>query len=99
MRTLDVTLARPFRIGDRFVVEPSLSAFNVLNFANFDGPGNQSQRGTERNRRIGERHHRRPDRITNRIGPGSGVFIRWAPRARSSSESGLLSSARHCLAR
>ena len=35
-------------IGDRFVFEPSVSAFNVLNFANFDGPGNRLQRGAER---------------------------------------------------
>ena len=41
LRTLDLTLARPFRFGDRFVLEPSVSAFNVFNFANFDGPGNR----------------------------------------------------------
>ncbi len=79
MKTLDVTLARPFRMRDRFVVEPSLSAFNVLNFANFDGPGNKlsgilngtigSVNGTSAT-----------DRITNRIGPGSGLFTLGAPR-------------------
>ena len=79
MKTLDVTLARPFRMGDRFVVEPSVSAFNVLNFANFDGPGNKlsgilngtigSVNGTSAT-----------DRITNRIGPGSGLFTLGAPR-------------------
>ena len=79
MRTLDVTLARPFRMGDRFVLEPSVSAFNVLNFANFDGPGNRlsgvlngtlgSVNGTSAT-----------ERITNRIGPGSGLFSLGAPR-------------------
>jgi hypothetical protein len=79
MKTLDVTLARPFRMGDRVVVEPSLSAFNVLNFANFDGPGNRlagvlngsigSVNGTSAT-----------DRITNRIAPGSGLFTLGAPR-------------------
>ena len=49
MKTLDVTLARPFRMGDRLVVEPSVSAFNVLNFANFDGPGNRLSGSAERN--------------------------------------------------
>jgi hypothetical protein len=79
MKTLDVTLGRPFRMGDRFVVEPSVSAFNVLNFANFDGPGNKlsgilngtigSVNGTSAT-----------DRITNRIGPGSGLFTLGTPR-------------------
>jgi hypothetical protein len=79
MKTFDLTLARPFRMGDRLVVEPSLSAFNVLNFANFDGPGNRltgilngtvgSVNGTSAT-----------DRITNRIGPGSGLFTLGAPR-------------------
>ena len=41
LRTFDLTLSRPLNIGDRFVLEPSVSAFNVLNFANFDGPGNR----------------------------------------------------------
>jgi hypothetical protein len=79
MKSLDVTLGRPFRMGDRFVVEPSVSAFNVLNAANFDGPGNKlsgilngtigSVNGTSAT-----------DRITNRIGPGSGLFTLGAPR-------------------
>jgi hypothetical protein len=79
MKTFDLTLARPFRMGDRFVVEPSVSAFNVLNFANFDSPGNRlsgilngtvgSVNGTSA-----------ADRITNRIGSGSGLFTLGAPR-------------------
>ena len=79
MRTLDLTLARPFKFGDRFVLEPSVSAFNVLNFANFDGPGNRlsgvlngtvgSVNGTVAS-----------ERATSRIGPGSGVFSLGAPR-------------------
>ena len=79
MKSLDLTLARPFRMGDRVVVEPSVSAFNVLNFANFDGPGNRlsgilngtagSVNGTSAT-----------DRSTNRIGPGSGLFTLGAPR-------------------
>ena len=79
MKTFDLTLARPFRMGDRFVVEPSVSAFNVLNFANFDSPGNRlsgilngtvgSVNGTSAT-----------DRITNRIGSGSGLFTLGAPR-------------------
>ena len=79
LKTFDLSLARPFRLGDRFVVEPSVSAFNILNFANFDGPGNRltgilngtvgSLNGTSAT-----------DRSTNRIGPGSGLFTSGAPR-------------------
>ena len=79
LKTFDVSLTRPFHIGDRFVVEPSISAFNILNFANFDGPGNRlsgvlngtvgSVNGTSLT-----------DRLANRIGPGSGVFSLGAPR-------------------
>jgi len=79
LRTFDVTLSRPFRMGDRFVVEPSVSAFNVLNFANFDGPGNRlsgSLNGTPGsiNGTFAQ------DRITNRVGPGSGMYTLAAPR-------------------
>ena len=80
LRTFDLTLARArSSIGDRFVLEPSVSAFNVLNFANFDGPGNRlsgalngtlgSVNGTSAS-----------ERATNRIGPGSGVYSLGAPR-------------------
>jgi hypothetical protein len=79
LQTFDVSLSRPFKIADRFVLEPSVSAFNVLNFANFDGPGNRLSgalsgavgtiNGTAAS-----------DRTANRIGPGSGVFSLGAPR-------------------
>ncbi len=79
LRTFDLTLSRPLKIGDRFVLEPSVSAFNVLNFANFDGPGNRllgvlngtagTLNGTTKT-----------ERATNRIGLGSGVFSLGAPR-------------------
>ena len=79
LKTFDLTLARPLHIGDRFVLEPSVSAFNILNFANFDGPGNRltgilngtvgSVNGTSAT-----------DRTASRIGPGSGAFTLGAPR-------------------
>jgi hypothetical protein len=79
LRTFDVSLTRPLRIGDRFVVEPSVSAFNVLNLANFDGPGNRligaltGMPGTVNGTTV-------DGRAANRIGPGSGVFTLGAPR-------------------
>ncbi len=79
LKTFDVTLSRPLKLGDRFVLEPSLSAFNILNFANFDGSGNRllgvlnGSVGTLNGTTTSER-------VTNRIGPGSGVFSLGAPR-------------------
>ena len=79
MRTLDLTLARPFKVGDRFVLEPSVSAFNVLNFANFDGPGNRLSGAL--NGTLGSVNGTvASERATSRIGPGSGVFSLGAPR-------------------
>ena len=79
LRTVNLTLARPFKFGDRFVLEPSVSAFNVFNFANFDGPGNRLSGAL--NGTLGSVNGTvASDRVTNRIGPGSGVFSLGAPR-------------------
>jgi hypothetical protein len=79
LRTFDVTLSRPLKIGDRFVLEPGVSAFNVLNFANFDGPGNRLLgvlNGT-----VGTLNGTtKTERATNRIGLGSGAYSLGAPR-------------------
>ncbi|HTW56636.1 MAG TPA: carboxypeptidase-like regulatory domain-containing protein [Terriglobales bacterium] len=40
LKTLDLKAAWPIKVGDRFVVEPSASIFNVFNFANAFQPGN-----------------------------------------------------------
>ncbi len=79
LRTLDLTLSRPLRIRDRFVLEPSVSAFNVLNFANFDAPGNRL--GGVLNGAAGEVNGTTAaSRAASRTGPGSGVFSLGAPR-------------------
>ena len=79
LRTVNLTLARPFKFGDRFVLEPSVSAFNVFNFANFDGPGNRLSGAL--NGTLGSVNGTvASERATNRIGPGSGVFSLGAPR-------------------
>ncbi len=79
LRTVDLTLARPFKFGDRFVLEPSVSAFNVFNFANFDGPGNRLSGAL--NGTLGSVNGTvASERATNRIGPGSGVFSLGTPR-------------------
>jgi hypothetical protein len=41
LKTIDLRLNWPFRVGERVRLEPNVSVFNVFNFANFGGPGNQ----------------------------------------------------------
>jgi len=79
LKTFDLTLSRPLRFGDRLVFEPSISAFNILNLGNFDASGNRllgvlnGAVGTVNGTTATER-------VTNRIGPGSGTFSFGAPR-------------------
>jgi Carboxypeptidase regulatory-like domain len=41
LKTVDLRLNWPFHVGERAVLEPTISLFNVFNFANFGGAGNQ----------------------------------------------------------
>jgi hypothetical protein len=41
LKTMDLRLTRPFQVGERVKLEPSVSVFNVFNWANFGGAGNQ----------------------------------------------------------
>ena len=79
LRSFDASLSWPVKVRDRFTLEPRISAFNIFNTANFDGPGNllggilggaagQVNGTTSANR------------ANNRIGFGSGVFAQGAPR-------------------
>jgi hypothetical protein len=79
LKTFDITLSRPLKIGDRFVLEPSVSAFNVLNFANFDGSGNRLS-GVLNGTAGSVNGTTMAGRAANRIGPGSGAFSFAAPR-------------------
>jgi hypothetical protein len=38
---MDLRLSRPFQVGERVKLEPNLSVFNLFNWANFGGAGNQ----------------------------------------------------------
>lgn len=41
LKTMDLRLSRPFQVGERVKVEPNVAIFNVFNWANFGGAGNQ----------------------------------------------------------
>jgi hypothetical protein len=69
-----------FKIKERFQIEPSVSFFNLFNFANFD-PGNDPLSGVLDATQGSV--NGTPDTLqtrTNRIGLGSGVFSSGSPR-------------------
>ncbi len=80
LRAFDFKLSWPHKFGERLTIEPSVGFYNLFNFANFDLPPNVinglltgspgSVNGTTQ-----------ADRITNRVGLGTGVFALGAPRA------------------
>jgi len=39
LKTIDLKLSWPVRVGERVSIEPNVAALNVFNFANFSGPG------------------------------------------------------------
>jgi hypothetical protein len=41
LKVFDVRLAWPYRLNERVTLEPRVSAYNILNVANFDSPGLQ----------------------------------------------------------
>jgi hypothetical protein len=90
LKTVDLRLYYPWRIGERVVVEPNVSVFNVFNFANFGGAGSQlsgvldGAPGTSLNNSSSAGFcgnstafcSSRQDRIL----PGSGTYANGAPR-------------------
>jgi len=90
LKTIDLHLSWPFQVGERFRIEPNVSAFNILNLANFGGAGRQlsgildGSPGTSINNATGAGNcgllsafcTSRLDRIT----PGSGTYGTGAPR-------------------
>ncbi len=78
LKAFDLSLAWEGKIGERVTIAPSVSVFNVFNFANYDLPtaslsgsltgGSDSINGTTQATR------------NDRVGTGTGVFALGAPR-------------------
>jgi hypothetical protein len=80
LRALDVNLGWIYKVKERVEIHPGVSFFNVLNFANFDGPSNPlsgALSGTPGS--VNGTSGQQPN--GNRLGLGSGVFALGAPRA------------------
>ena len=86
-REVSTTLAWPIKLTERFSIEPSFSAFNVFNLANFGAefgalpysltpyaPGSVGNAGSVNGTAQGS------SRESLRVGTGSGVFSLGAPR-------------------
>jgi hypothetical protein len=88
LKTLDLRLAFPIHLGDNLLIEPRVSAYNVLNLANYnspllplsgvlDGSPGRSVNNTTSNCGIVVGICTAQ---ANRIGPGSGMYSLAAPR-------------------
>ncbi len=80
LRALDLSLSWIYKVKERVEIHPGVSFFNVLNFANFDGPSNPLSgvlSGTPGS--VNGTSGQQPN--SNRLGLGSGVFALGAPRA------------------
>jgi len=79
LRAFDVNFSWIYKYKEHFQLEPGVSFFNVMNFSNFDGPGNPLSGGLSGtpgsvNGTSGEQPS------SNRLGLGSGVFALGSPR-------------------
>ena len=90
LKTIDLHLSWPFAVGERFKVEPTFTAFNVFNLANYGGPGGQlsgildGAPGTSLNNSTspgvcGNTQAFCTSRL-DRVLPGSGTYANGAPR-------------------
>ena len=78
LRAFDLSLAWSYKPAESVTIEPSVSVFNVLNLANFDGP-NQHLNGTLDG--ISGSVNGFGGHVGDRLGLGTGVFAFGAPRA------------------
>jgi carboxypeptidase family protein len=88
LKTFDLRLARPIRVREGLMIEPSVSAFNIFNFANYDEPqlllsgvldGSPGRAVNNATRNCGIVAGICTAR-SDRVGPGSGVYALGAPR-------------------
>ena len=84
LRTFDMTLAWNYHISERFSIKPSVSAYNLFNFANFDptiSPLSGSLNGSACSINGTIRHNGGTfDCPSDRVGLGTGVYALGAPR-------------------
>jgi len=84
LRTVDLNFSYPKKLGERFKIEPSISAYNAFNFANYDAPGNATtgilKLESDKSNNSGSVNSTTKATRTSRVLPGSGAFDLGAPR-------------------
>ncbi len=88
LRAFDISLNWMYKVKDKVTVQPGVSFFNVMNFANFDGPANplsgvlSGTCGSLNGTGFGAQPlcPSRGQQSNNRLGLGSGVFALGSPR-------------------
>lgn len=80
LRAFDLKISWDHKFGEHFEIEPSCGIFNLFNFANWDLPPNVLS-GLLNGSAGSVNGTTQADRITNRVGLGTGVFALGAPRA------------------
>jgi hypothetical protein len=80
LRAFDLKFSWDHKFGEHFEVEPNCGIYNLFNFANYDLPPNTLS-GLLTGTPGAVNGTTQADRITNRVGLGTGVFALGAPRA------------------
>lgn len=84
LRTFDLKLSYPRKIGEYMTIEPSMAVFNAFNNANFDLPGNTINgnlvAAADTSGVTGSVNSTTKATRNTRVLPGSGVFDLGAPR-------------------
>jgi hypothetical protein len=87
LRTFDFRFSYPFKIGERFHIEPSVAFFNLFNFANFGNivtttPATSLALASDGSAASGsvQQATTSADRVALRLGNGSGTFAQGSPR-------------------
>jgi hypothetical protein len=79
LRSFDTSVSWNYTIKDRITIRPSVAVFNLLNFVNFDLPGNMmSGLLTGTSGAVNGTSYQ--GHATNRAGAGSGIFMLGSPR-------------------
>ena len=80
LKTIDLSLAYPRKIGENFTIEPSATVFNAFNISNFDSSPRNSLNGFLNTGAGSVNDSTQADHNRFRTLPGTGVFNLGSPR-------------------
>jgi hypothetical protein len=80
LKTIDLSLAYPRKIGENFTIEPAVAVFNAFNISNFDSSSKNSLNGFLNTGPGSVNDSTQADHNRFRTLPGTGVFNLGSPR-------------------